>query len=59
MGYRALAKVYSIGRMATVFVVDRVDGYYIVEYNGRRCKAIYNPFVCLFYADDVFGILED
>ena len=31
------------------------DNDYIVETkDGTRCHAIFNPFVCLYYADDIF-----
>ena len=30
---------------------------YIAEYNGKTCTAIFNPFVCEYYVDDVYGVL--
>ncbi|MBR2895029.1 MAG: hypothetical protein IKC03_05150 [Oscillospiraceae bacterium] len=32
------------------------DNRYLVEYNGVRCTAIYNPFVGRYFVDDVYGI---
>lgn len=29
--------------------------YYIVNYKGVKCTAIFNWFVCAYYADDVYG----
>ena len=31
---------------------------YIVDYRGVKCSAIFNPFNCTYYADDVYGRLE-
>jgi len=31
----------------------------IAEYKGKRCTAIFNPFSCLYYVDDKYGILRD
>ena len=48
------------GQMAEVTIIARVDyNDYIVEYHGIRCHAIFNPFVCAYYADDVYGVIED
>lgn len=32
------------------------DNLYLAEYNGIRCTAIFNPFVCKYFVDDVYGI---
>ncbi len=32
--------------------------YYIVDYKGVKCTAIFNGFTCCYYADDVYGIVE-
>ena len=31
----------------------------IAEYKGKRCTAIFNGFVGLYYVDDVYGELQD
>lgn len=33
--------------------------YYIAEYKGVKCTAIFNPFTCSYYADDVYGRIEE
>ena len=33
--------------------------YYTVEYNGVKCKARFNPFVCMLYADDKYEIIKE
>ncbi len=34
------------------------DNQYLAEYNGVRCTAIFNPFVCKYFVDDVYGIVK-
>lgn len=29
--------------------------YYIADYKGVKCTAIFNGFTCCYYADDVYG----
>ena len=31
----------------------------VAEYNGVRYTAIFNPFVCHYYVDDLYGKLPD
>ena len=31
----------------------------IAGYKGKRYTAIFNPFSCLYYVDDVYGVLRD
>lgn len=51
------------GEMAEVRILEeRKDGtqtVYIVEHKGVKCTAIFNPFVCEFYADDKYGIMKE
>jgi hypothetical protein len=35
------------------------DNLYLAEYKGVRCTAIFNPFVCRYYVDDVYGIQKN
>ena len=62
--YETLAHIHSLnGEMGTVTVLDKnSDGtqtVYIVDYKGIKCTAIFNPFVCEFYADDKYGIIKE
>lgn len=44
---------------ATVTVLEKIgDNLYTVDYNGIRCYAIYNWFVCAYFVDDIYGRLE-
>ena len=39
---------------------DPVRGkYYIVDYKGIKCTAIFNGFNCCYYADDVYGRITE
>ena len=62
--YETLAHIHSLkGEMDTVTVLDKnSDGtqtIYIVDYKGVKCTAIFNPFVCEFYADDKYGLIKE
>ena len=48
------------GALREATIVEMVgENAYIAEYNGKRCTAIYNPFVNVFYVDDKYGVLSD
>lgn len=54
--YEAMAHINSLkGQMAKITVIEKVgDNDYIVDYNGVKCHAIFNWFVCEYYADDIY-----
>ena len=63
-GYTTMAHIHSLnGEMDEIYVLDeRQEGnitVYIVDYKGIKCTAIFNPFVCEFYADDKYGIIKE
>ncbi len=35
------------------------NNQYLAEYYGIRCTAIFNPFVCRYFVDDVYGIVKE
>ena len=35
------------------------NNYYIVDYKGVKCHALFNWFVCEFYADDIYRIVRE
>ena len=38
-----------------ITVLEKVgDNDYIVDYKGVKCHALFNQFVCAFFADDVY-----
>lgn len=43
-----------------VKIVKKIDGiFYLAEYNGVQCMAIFNPFLNSYFVDDVYGIIQD
>lgn len=39
-----------------ITVLEKVgDNDYIVDFRGVKCHALFNPFVCAYFADDVYG----
>ena len=61
MSYKALAHIHSLnGEMAEITVLEEVgNNDYIVDYKGVKCHALFNWFVCQFYADDVYRRVEE
>ncbi len=41
--------------MDEITVLDKVgDNDYIVDYKGVKCHALFNWFICAYFADDVY-----
>ena len=65
--YKTMAYVQSlnIGKMqpevmAEVTILRKVgNNDYIADYKGVKCHAIFNWFVCEYFADDVYGRIEE
>ena len=59
--YKAMAHINSLkGEMAEITVLDKVgDNDYIVDCKGVKYHALFNWFVCEYYADDVYGIVKE
>ena len=59
--YKAMAHINSLnGEMAEITVLEEVgNNDYIVDYKGVKCHALFNWFVCQFYADDVYRRVEE
>lgn len=59
MNITARAMVSSLRAQADVIILEKTgDNQYIAEYNGKLCTAIFNPFVGLYYVDDVYGVVK-
>ena len=54
--YKTMAHIHSLkGEMDEITVLDKVgENDYIVDYKGVKCHALFNWFVCQFYADDIY-----
>ena len=58
---KVMAHINSLnGEMAEITILKKVDDNdYIVDYEGVKCHALFNWFVCEYYADDVYGIVKE
>lgn len=69
--YTVYAYIYSLNRekpqsteMDEITILEEKEHptkgkYYIAEYKGVKCTAIFNPFTCSYYTDDVYGRIEE
>ena len=62
--FKTQAHIHSLdGAIDEITVLDiKEDGrqtIYIVDYRGVKCSAIFNPFNCTYYADDVYGRINE
>ncbi len=61
--YKTQAYIQSLNREKMqpeitdeITVLEKVgDNDYIVDYQGVKCHALFNWFVCAYFADDVYG----
>lgn len=60
MPYTTVAYINSLkGEVDEITVLEQVgDNDYIVDYKGVKCHALFNWFVCMFYADDLYRRVE-
>lgn len=64
--FKTMAHIHSLnGEMDEITVLDmkvKEDGRqttYLADYRGVKCSAIFNPFNCTYYADDVYGRITE
>lgn len=59
--FQTQAHIHSLkGGMDEITVLKKVeDNDYIVDYKGVKCHALFNWFVCQFYADDIYRIVKE
>jgi len=57
MPFKTKAHIKSLnGETDEITVLEQVgNNDYIVDYKGVKCHAIFNPFVCEYYADNIYG----
>jgi hypothetical protein len=54
------AMVHSKQSMDEVTIISENGCNNVVaEYNGKKCTAVFNGFVGLYYVDDVYGVIEE
>lgn len=61
--YKTMAHIHSLdGAMDEITVLDKIENqnqpYYIVNYRGVLCTAIFNYFTFEYYADDKYSRVE-
>lgn len=68
--FTTFAYIYSLNRgkiqsnaMDEVTILEEREHtskgkYYIADYKGIKCTAIFNRFTCCYYVDDVYGRIE-
>jgi len=58
--FKTKAMVHSLKARDEVTILHQKGPNDVVaEYKGKRFTAIFNPFSCLYYVDDVYGVLPD
>ena len=61
MPFVTKAHIHSLkGETDEITVLKKVgDNDYIVDYKGVKCHALFNWFVCEYYADDVYRRIDN
>lgn len=55
----AEAMIHSLGeKRQAMIVLHENNNHCQVVFNQKLCMAIYNPFTGLYYADDLYGVIE-
>ena len=56
-----LLHIHSLdGQMDEITVLEELgNNSYLVDYRGVKCSAIFNPFNCTYYADNIYGIVKE
>lgn len=59
MSFKVNAMVHSIKAIKEVEIIEkRGDNDYLAKVGDVICTAIFNPFVGLYYVDDVYGVVR-
>lgn len=59
MPFKTQAMVHSINAVKEVEIIERRgDNDYLAKVDNVVCTAIFNPFVGLYYVDDVYGVVR-
>lgn len=59
MSFKTEAMVHSIKAVKEVEIIEkRGDNDYLAKVGDVVCTAIFNPFVGLYYVDDVYGVVR-
>lgn len=60
MNTKVRALVHSTNTIRVVTLIEKIgdNKYIVITDSGVLCTAIFNPFVSLYYADDLYGKIE-
>ena len=66
MQFKTMAYIHSlkdkqtdINVAAEATIIEHPDNNNVIaEYQGIRCRAIFNPFVSAYYVDDIYGRID-
>lgn len=59
MSFKATAMVHSINAVKEIEIIEKVgDNKYLAKVDDVVCTTIFNPFVGLYYADDVYRVVR-
>ncbi|GHU53564.1 hypothetical protein AGMMS49975_11950 [Clostridia bacterium] len=57
--FKTKAMIHSSRERDEVAIIhENGNNDVVAEYKGIRYSAIFNPFVCLYYVDDIYGKLK-
>ena len=57
---KTMAMVHSLNALAEVEILDHKDNNNVIAiYDGKKCSAIFNVFVGLYYVDDIYGLIKE
>lgn len=61
MNIKVRALVRSTNTVKEVTLIGKTDDnkYIVITDSGVLCTAIFNPFASLYYADDLYGKIEE
>lgn len=60
MTIKQQAMVRSLKLPDEVEIIEHIDNNHCkARYKGKTCTAIFNPFTCCYYVDDIDGVIED
>ena len=58
--FQAKAMMHSLYSLDDVVILhENGNNDVVAEYRGVRYTAVYNPYACLYYVDDLYGELPD
>ena len=59
--FKTQAHIHSLdGAMDEITVLEEIgDNKYLVDYRRVKCSSIFNWYNCTYYADDIYGKMED